>query len=339
MKHTRYRFSSNTTDFYFEAAFPSLKKIVSPANAVLVTDTNVFRRKKKIFAGWECIVIKAGEKNKVQSTADHVISKLITIGANRSTILIGVGGGVVTDITGYVASIYMRGIRFGFVPTTILAMVDACIGGKNGVDVGEYKNMVGTITQPSFILYDTGLLDTLPGKEWRNGFAEIIKHACIRDAKMFKDLEAHSIGFYKENTDQLVGLIKRNAQLKIKVVKADEREEGERKMLNFGHTLGHALENQYKLMHGEAISIGMAAAAKISSSLNGFKNAERVTGLLRKYSLPVHMDFDRTRTFELMTRDKKGDKKEMNYIVLEKIGKAEIARLSLTKLRELIARV
>jgi 3-dehydroquinate synthetase len=156
--------------------------------------------------------------------------------------LIGVGGGVVTDITGYVASIYLRGIRFGFVPTTILGMVDAAIGGKNGIDVGVYKNMVGTITQPAFLLYDMDFLKSLPDREWRNGFAEIIKHAAIKKAAMFAELESATLQHFQQNKEALQKLIQENALLKAGIVQQDERESGERRLLNFGHTLAHALE-------------------------------------------------------------------------------------------------
>ncbi len=140
---------------------------------------------KQNLNGWQTIVIKAGEEHKQQSTVDYIIQQLIEKEADRNTFIVGVGGGVVTDITGYAASVYMRGLKFGFVPTTILAMVDASIGGKNGVDVGVYKNLVGLIKQPEFLLFDYSLLETLPGEQWVNGFAEVIKHACIKDAGCF----------------------------------------------------------------------------------------------------------------------------------------------------------
>ena len=146
----------------------------------------------------ECNCVKSGEEYKVQATVDTIIEQLIAMEADRKTTLVGIGGGVVTDITGYVASVYMRGITFGFVPTTFLAMVDASIGGKNGIDVGVYKNMVGIIRQPSFILHDLIFLNTLPQSEWENGFAEIIKHACIKDAAMFRELETNSLKKYQD---------------------------------------------------------------------------------------------------------------------------------------------
>ena len=178
MKKYSFSFSSSTVNYYFDAQFEQLQKLVPPEQTIILTDENIFARHKKKFKGWKTIVIKAGEAHKNQSTVDQIIEQLIETGADRKTTLIGVGGGVITDITGYVAGIFLRGISFGFVPTSILAMVDASVGGKNGVDVGLYKNMVGLIRQPSFILFDYSLLKTLPKEEWINGFAaEQVNHS------------------------------------------------------------------------------------------------------------------------------------------------------------------
>src|SRR5438067_2158420 len=154
MQVKKVAFSRQATTFYFGAAFSHLKKIVPQKTTVLITDEHLFAAHKKIFKGWNVIVLKAGEEYKVQATVDNIIEQLIDLHVDRTWTLVGVGGGVITDITGYVASIFLRGLNFGFVPTSILAMVDASIGGKNGIDVGLYKNMVGTINQPHFLLFD-----------------------------------------------------------------------------------------------------------------------------------------------------------------------------------------
>jgi 3-dehydroquinate synthase len=244
---------------------------------------------------------------------------------------------VITDITGYVASVYMRGIPFGFIPTSILAMVDASIGGKNGIDVGVYKNMVGIIRQPKFILHDLVFLNTLPQNEWENGFAEIIKHACIKDASMFKELEATSYKKYQGRKKPVCELIQRNAIIKSRVVQRDEFEKGERRLLNFGHTLGHALENQYELSHGQAISVGMTYASHISEQLTGFKEAKRVVNLLEKYNLPTYAEFNRQKVFEVMKMDKKREKTEMNYILLERLGKGVVRSLPTNELERILS--
>jgi 3-dehydroquinate synthase len=336
MKPETYHFGNASTKYYFAAGFSKLKEIVSPASAIIITDENIFNAHPKKFKGWNTIVLKAGEAYKVQATVDTVIEQMIAMEADRKTTLVGVGGGVITDMTGYAASIYMRGIAFGFVPTSVLGMVDASIGGKNGIDVGVYKNMVGIIRQPSFILHDMLFLNTLPQAEWENGFAEIIKHACIKDARMFAELEAGSLKMYRRGKAAFCDLVRRNALIKIKVVQKDQFEQGDRKLLNFGHTLGHALENQYELSHGQAISIGMTYASHISAALCGFKQVEKVVSLLEKYGLPTYASFDKKAVLEVLKMDKKRVRKEMNYVLLEKIGKGIIRPIPLTELDEMI---
>ncbi len=335
MQKKRFLFSEKETLFYFDAAFELVEKIVAKEKAVIVTDENLFQAHKRKLKGFNTIVLKPGEQYKVQQTVDVVIDQLILLGADRQTTLIGFGGGVITDITGYVAGIYMRGINVGYIPTSLLAMVDAAIGGKNGIDVGVYKNMVGLIRQPSFLIYDYSLLKTLPLAEWRNGFAEIIKHACIKDAKMFAELEQNSIAKYRKNPTLLANLITRNALIKIKVVQQDEFEKGERKLLNFGHTLGHAIENMYQLSHGEAISIGMTYAALMSQQLKFYKEAERVIKLLHQYGLPTVADFDANKAFKVLLKDKKRQADSINYILLQKTGKGVVQPLLLVQLQEI----
>ena len=337
MKHIRYKFSNSSTDYYLAGGLSHLKKIANSRSSVILTDDNVYSAHEKRFNGWDVIVIKPGEGFKVQAIVDSIIEQLIEMKVDRKTTLIGIGGGVITDITGYVASIYMRGIRFGFVPTTLLAMVDASIGGKNGINVDVFKNMVGTVRQPSFILHDLIFLNTLPQSEWENGFAEIIKHACIKDAAMFRELEASSFKKYQGRKKSICELIQRNATLKTKVVQQDEFEKGERRLLNFGHTLGHALENQYELSHGQAISIGMTYASLMSEKLLGLKDANRVTNLLLRYDLPTYAEFHRKKVFDVLVMDKKREKDEINYVLLEKIGKGVVKPIPLKLVEQIIS--
>lgn len=306
---------------------------------MLVVDEKVFFNHASKLKGWNVMVLKSGEEHKNQETVNSIIDNLVSMQADRKTTLVGIGGGVVTDITGYVAAIYMRGVRFGFIPTTVLAMVDASIGGKNGIDLGVYKNLVGTIRQPSFLLYDFSFLQSLPGPEWCNGFAEIIKHACIRDAAMFKLLEQESLDAMKQGKTVLKQLIERNAVLKTKLVQRDEFERGERRLLNFGHTLGHALEKLYELSHGQAIAIGMAYASALSQKLSGFRESERVINVIEQYGLPANIEFDKEQVFEIMRMDKKREKKEIHYVLLEKIGKGVVRSIPLKQLEKLISQL
>ncbi|MFZ1305194.1 MAG: 3-dehydroquinate synthase family protein, partial [Ferruginibacter sp.] len=246
MQIAEYTFSQKKVSCYFDADFAGIKDLLQDAWTVIITDENLYNLHAEKLAGYRVIKIAAGEEYKNQFTVDSIIEELLLMGANKNTFLIGLGGGVVTDITGYVAAVYMRGIKFGFVPTSILAMVDAAIGGKNGIDVGVYKNMIGTIRQPEFIFYDYSFLKTLPVKEWVNGFAEVIKHACIKDALLFKVLEKYTLHQYQADSTLIADLIEKNVAIKTGVVMADEFETGDRKLLNFGHTIGHAIEN----LHG-----------------------------------------------------------------------------------------
>jgi 3-dehydroquinate synthase len=337
MTKQTFKFSTTSTNIYFAGGISHLKEIIDAKQAIIITDENVFALHQKRFKGYKTIIVKAGEQHKNQDTVNSIIEQLIQLEADRKTILVGVGGGVITDLTGYVASIYMRGIAFGFVPTTLLALVDASIGGKNGIDVGVFKNIVGVTKQPSFILHDLIFLNTLPQTEWQNGFAEIIKHACIKDAVMFKQLQSHDVSYYQKKKVQVCELIQRNAKLKLKVVQADEFEQADRKLLNFGHTLGHALENQYELSHGQAISIGLAYASKISEQLLGFKQTNAVVKILQQYGLPTGMQFDKQQVFSVLKMDKKRSNATMNYVLLEKIGKGILLPIPLIDLEKIIA--
>ena len=196
--------------------------------------------------------------------------------------------------------------------------------------------MVGTIRQPSFLLYDYSFLNTLPEDEWVNGFAEIIKHACIKDAALFKQLEQSS--FKKiSGSKKLVGdLVERNARIKTKVVQQDEFEKGDRRLLNFGHTLAHALENLYQLPHGQAVSLGITAACEFSQALSTFKDAQKVIDVLDKYGLPTDAEFDKRKVFEILKKDKKKEKDSINYVLLQKIGKGIVQKIPIKQLEQFI---
>jgi shikimate kinase / 3-dehydroquinate synthase len=336
MQKKIFQFSSKKVNYYFDADFSALEKLVDKNHAVIITDENIFKSFQKKFNGWNTIVIKAGEDYKVQETVNSIIEQLIQLEADRKTFLIGVGGGIVTDITGFVGSVYMRGIKFGFVPSSLLSMVDASIGGKNGIDVGDYKNLIGTINQPDFLLYDISFLKSLPQHEWANGFAEIIKHACIKDANLFKELEKNKLSHYQKNKAALIKLIQRNAILKSTVAQKDEFENGERQLLNFGHTLGHAIEKVYELSHGQAIAIGMVVACIISEHYLDFKDTSRIIATLDKYGLPTLAEFEPKKVFDVMRMDKKKEKQSINYVLLNKIGQAQTKSIPINDLEKII---
>jgi 3-dehydroquinate synthase len=336
MHITEYSFSQKKVSCYFDADFAGLKDLLQDAFTVIVTDEHLYNLHAEKLAGYRVIKIAAGEEYKNQFTVDSIIEELLLMGANKNTFLIGLGGGVVTDITGYVAAVYMRGIKFGLVPTSILAMTDAAIGGKNGIDVGVYKNMVGTIRQPEFIFYDYSFLKTLPVKEWVNGFAEVIKHACIKDALLFKVLEKYSLHEYQSDSTLIADLIEKNVEIKTAIVTKDEFETGDRKLLNFGHTIGHAIENLHGIPHGHAVSIGMVAACNLSVQLNLFHagDAAKIIRLLARYHLPVDVETEHAKVFEVLKMDKKRTGDGVQFILLSKIGKAEIKYISLSELEK-----
>ena len=336
MHRSVYTYSTKAVACYFDADFSSLDELVDGASIILITDENVYQHHTQKMSAYTVIEIAAGEEHKNQATVDRIIQQLIKLGATRNTFLIGVGGGVVTDLTGYVASVYMRGIKFGLVPTSVLGMVDAAIGGKNGIDVGLYKNMVGSILQPEFIFYDYSFLQTLPVKEWVNGFAEVIKHACIKDALLFSILEKYSLHDYQTDKTLIAELIEKNVAIKSQIVTQDEFEKGDRKLLNFGHTIGHAIENLHAIPHGHAVSIGMVAACNLSEQLNRihFEEAARIVKLLVKYHLPVDIETDHKEVFEVLKMDKKRKDDGVQFILLNRIGDASIVFISLDDLKK-----
>ncbi|MEO6682270.1 MAG: 3-dehydroquinate synthase [Ginsengibacter sp.] len=335
LRSKKYPFSNKTVDCFYRTDFSLIREMLDVERTIFITDKHVFSLHKKKFEGWKTIVIPAGEKNKNQQAADQVIDQMIQLGADRQSFVVGVGGGVVTDLAGYVASVYMRGIKFAFAPTTILAMVDASIGGKNGVDVGIYKNLVGTINQPEFLLYDFQFLNTLPVEEWRSGFAEIIKHACINDHHMFQFLEERKLEDFINDLDATGNLVERNVDIKHSIVSGDEKETGARKLLNFGHTIGHAIENIHGLLHGYAISIGMVAACTVSEKINDFSPEEtnRIIALFNQYALPVSIAFEKEKTWDILLRDKKKSGSDMDFVVLNKIGSGGIKKIPLDQLK------
>ena len=322
----------------FDAAFEAVKDFHSAEKIIILTDETIFALHEQKFKHYEVIKIDGTEKNKTQNTIDSIVSQMLEMDIDKSYMLVGVGGGVVTDMAGYVASIYKRGIKLGLVPTTILGMTDAAIGGKNGVNVGLYKNMVGTTYRAQFILYDFSFLETLPKAEWINGFAEIIKHACIKDAAMFEALAASNIDFYFGNKAATALLIEKNVALKTAVVVNDEHETGERYLLNFGHTFGHAIENLYHLPHGHAVSIGMIMASKISEEINNFDSTskEKLVQILQQYGLPVSLQIDKAQVLSSLKKDKKRAGDAINFVLLNSIGDGIVQKISFTQIESLL---
>ncbi|MBX9448270.1 MAG: 3-dehydroquinate synthase [Taibaiella sp.] len=335
-----FKIDNQNVQYFFDASFFSLSRIIPKEQSVILTDEHIYGFHPEKFSAYKrVIVIPSGASLKTQATIDRIIQRMIDMQVDRSFYLIGVGGGVVTDMAGYAASVFKRGIKLVLVPTTLLNLVDASLGGKNGIDVGVYKNMVGTIYQPEIICQDLDFLTTLPEPEWSYGFAEIVKHACIGDRKLFDALSKADLDFYRDHKDALQDLIETNIMIKMKVVQKDVRESGERKLLNFGHTFGHAVENLYQLPHGQAVAIGMVVAAYLSQAITGFDGVHSLISVLKRYGLPVQYKFDTDEVIGIMGSDKKRKGRTIDFVLLEKIGKAKIVPLELSQISRILNQI
>jgi 3-dehydroquinate synthase len=264
------------------------------------------------------------------SNVELLCREMTQQGHDRSSFVIALGGGVVGDLAGFVASVFYRGVPFVQIPTTIVSLVDSSVGGKTGVNIAEGKNLVGAFHQPQLVLADPATLSSLPGREYREGYAEAIKHAAIRDAEMFTELEALSPAAQAPPAE----LIARNIAIKARVVEEDEQEtSGTRALLNFGHTIGHGIEAAVPygtLLHGEAISLGIRAALMLSEEYSSLtrEESERVLNLLKTFELPLILS-DEIKTevvLEKMKRDKKFSGGTINFVLLDKLGSAFVSK-------------
>lgn len=313
--------------YFKEQGWGFLSKLLSSNNGIILCDSNT--RMCLEFLHLACpatkdlrvIEFSAGEENKRLLTCEKVWYELTELGADRKTILLNLGGGVVTDLGGFVASTYMRGIRFVQIPTSTLGMADAAIGGKTGIDFGVLKNMIGTFAQPEAVIIDSNFLKTLPSRHYRNGLAEVLKHAFISDASILDLMYA--------NEDELISC---SVNAKMEIVKADEFEANERKKLNFGHTIGHAIESHFlsresTVFHGEAIAAGMIMEASISKSVCGLSDKDflSICSMTDSIFKRVEMtDSDWTDVKKLLIHDKKNAGGELKFVLLSKLGKAVI---------------
>lgn len=306
---------------------------------MLITDENVAARHgQRLSKNGALIILKAGEKQKNLATVSRIYGQLLKHKADRQTFILGVGGGVVCDISGYAAATFMRGLDFGLLPTTLLAQTDAAIGGKNGVNFRGYKNTIGLIRQPDFVVCDYSFLATLPKKEILCGLAEVVKHAAIASPDLFRLLENQSDKILQLHPATMAKVMALSLPIKIAIVEKDEREKGERKKLNFGHTLGHALEKAVAISHGQAVAAGMCFAAMLSRHYAGFKSSEheRLMSLLRALHLPQQVPAAKKKLQAAIFHDKKCHAGAIDFVMLERIGLARIISLPVAELKEAI---
>ncbi len=300
----------------------------------ILTDDHVHNIYGQAFPGFPVYVMKAGEENKTPGSALAICRWLLEKGAGRDAFLLGVGGGMVCDMAGFVASVYMRGINFGLVASSLLAQVDASVGGKNGVNLDGFKNIIGTFNQPHFVLCDTRMLHSLPEEELRNGLAEAIKHTLIADKHMFNIIRENVPAILGLDEVLLNKLVSHSIRVKSGIVSKDETEQGERRKLNLGHTWGHAVEKTDGIPHGQAVSIGLAFAAVLSERKGMLppRDRKQVVELLQSLGLPVKSGTNPQKIFRALTKDKKRESGHIHFVLMKGIGEVVVDLLPLPEL-------
>ena len=321
---------------------------LSPARCAIISDADVAQlfgdrvTRSLTSAGCEptFITVPPGEKSKSLAQVGEICDRMTAAGLDRSSFVIALGGGVIGDLAGFVAAIYHRGIPYVQVPTTLLAQVDSSIGGKTGVNTASGKNLIGAVHQPVLVISDVDLLPTLPERELNQGFAEVIKHAIIRDPELF-----HLLENFDRHDGDFASLVRQNVEIKAEFVAMDERDEnGRRALLNFGHTVGHAIEqagHYRELLHGEAVSLGIAAACDISVRKAGLPDAQRtrIVSLLGRYGLPTRLpaNISREEILRTLPFDKKFERGEVRFVIVSEIGAARLTNdVTLDDIREAV---
>jgi 3-dehydroquinate synthase len=300
--------------------------IITDSNVATLHGERILEILREMELKVDMIAFPAGEASKNIQTSLHIVDRMMALGLDRTSALIALGGGVVGDITGFVASIYMRGIPYVQVPTTLLAQVDSSIGGKTGIDLPEGKNILGTFYQPKGVFIDLAFLKTLTPREFGIGLAEIVKYGIIDDPELFSSLEVEAEAIRNRDMKFLEKIITSSCRIKKGIVEIDEMDRGFRRILNFGHTIGHAIESEsgYSISHGDAISMGMAASALISERLRYLppKDRERIISLIGVIGLPdrIPTTLDPDGILSRIKRDKKKEGDTIRFVLLKKIG-------------------
>ncbi len=329
----------NSSDICVTSGLSILADLLPKGRVIVITDHNIERLYPSVLEPFERIVIGEGETIKTLATVEMIYTRLIELGADRKTFLLGFGGGIVTDITGFVAATYMRGVEFGFISSTLLSQVDAGVGGKNGVNLGGYKNMVGTFNQPKFVICDVDLLDTLDNREVRAGVAEITKSGIIADPELFEMLEGLTFEEYRADKELISKSIIASVNVKAAIVERDERESGERRKLNLGHTFAHAIEKlSHSMIHGEAVAVGTMIATKISLKLGLISefDAERIIGMHSKFGFNLVPPLPVEELFKAISKDKKAEEGYIYMVLPRAIGDCEVRKMSFTEVADAI---
>ncbi len=329
-------------DIYLEPDFNRLSEALCPMKlnnrkVMVITDSNVGKHYlntvRTILSNCaklvESISFPAGEDSKNLDTVSRCYEQLIQFGFDRNDVLVALGGGVVGDLTGFVAATYLRGIRFIQIPTSLLSMVDSSIGGKTGVDFKAYKNMVGAFHQPKLVYMNLSTLITLPEAEYLSGMGEIIKHGLIRDVDYYQWLKKQEVAIHARDYEALLSMVYRSCLIKRAVVEQDPKEQGERALLNFGHTIGHSVEKlkELTLLHGQCVCLGMAAASYLSMKRGAISEIEYqdILQTMLRFKQPITVQgLSADKVYEVTKSDKKMDSDKIKFILLEEVGNAVI---------------
>ena len=315
-----------------------LPRLLPKRRVVVVSDTNLDRHYHSLLGDFDHILIGLGETSKTLHTLDYIYRQFIDLGVDRSTFILAIGGGIVTDVAGFAASTFMRGLEFGFVSTSLLGQVDASVGGKNGVNVDGYKNMVGTFTQPRFVICDVAMLRTLNEREFRTGLAEMIKSAIIADGELFEMLEKVDFSALHSDVELLMELVYRAIKVKAAIVERYERESGDRRLLNLGHTLAHAIEkSSSKFNHGEAVACGLAlvADAACRRGVLAEQTKERICALLSRAGFTLAPPVEMAKLLKAVKKDKKAEGEDIYVVFPHTIAHCEVERMPLEEFKAL----
>jgi 3-dehydroquinate synthase len=326
----------STTSIYFSSDKNFFQELVDDRRTAIISSENILKSYPEIFQGENTIIINDDESHKNLATVNEIVSKLLQLGIDRHSYIIGIGGGIVCDITGFVSHIYMRGIRFGLVPTTLLAMSDAAIGGKNGVNFGDNKNMIGSFDNPDFIIADSSFAQTLPQEQYMSGLGEIIKYALIGNEKILNLLQDNQEMILNRDCETIGNLVEESILTKIEIVEKDPLDTSIRHILNFGHTIGHSIEIMENLPHGIAVVKGMNAATDISVKLGILTTdkAQQIKQLQTSFGYDISYSLSE-KHIELLCHDKKKEDSQIRFVLLEDIGKPIIRKMPVQQIVEL----
>lgn len=324
------------TSIFFSIDDSPVSEIFHERKTSIISSQNIINTYPEILQWGKTIVIDDTESHKNLTTIEKIVAELLELGIDRNSYIIGIGGGIVCDITGFVSHIYMRGVRFGLVPTTLLAMTDAAIGGKNGVNFNENKNFIGSFDNPDFIIADSKFINSLPECQYLSGLGEIIKYALIGNTNILNILKNNLENILNRDSKTIKKLVSESILTKIKIVEEDPNDKSIRHILNFGHTIGHSIELLENIPHGIAVVKGMNAATDISVKLGilGNDKAQQIKQLLTSFGYDISYCLG-DKHIRLLCNDKKKEDSNIRFVLLEDIGKPVIRKMPIQQIVEL----